>query len=238
MKGNFNQQTGFLPVMLGEAIEFPALDLPVIELGPAGLVALGGDLSPERLLAAYRGGIFPWSVQPITWWSPHKRGIIEFGKFHVSRSLERLLRKQPFELTLNKAFTQVMNACAETHRADGNWISEDFIKAYSELHLLGNAHSIECWQEDRLVGGIYGVAIGGMFSAESMFYHVSNASKVALVALVRSLALSGFTLLDVQMVTPTTAAFGASEVKRSQYLDRLEEALKETASLKLAAGFL
>jgi len=223
MKSPFSQRHGVVPVLLTEALEFPALDERSVELGPPGLVALGGDLSVARLLLAYHSGIFPWSVDPITWWSPHQRGIIEFPKFHVGQTLRRVMRQKPFEITVDKAFREVMEGCALT-RAQGNWISPQFIDAYTALHEAGHAHSVECWKEGQLAGGIYGVACGGVFAAESMFYRVSNASKVALVSLMEMLRDSGFAFIDIQMVTPTTAAFGASEISRREYLTRLRNA--------------
>lgn len=224
MKGHPSRRPFVYPVEVSEKLEFPLLGEPYIEFGPPGLVALGGDLSIPRMLLAYRSGIFPWSVNPISWWSPHQRGIIEFSKFHVGQTLRRVIRQQPFELTANRAFRQVMEACATTRQL-GNWISPEMIDAYSALHEAGHAHSVECWLEGKLVGGIYGVAIGGMFAAESMFYRKSNASKIALVKLIETLRQSGFSLIDVQMVTPTTEAFGAVEIARREYLSRLKKAV-------------
>src|SRR5215510_3639643 len=170
-----------------------------------GLVAVGGDLSLARLLLAYRSGIFPWTVDPITWWSPDPRAIFELDQFHLSRSLAKVLRKKPFQVTLDRAFRKVMEGCAQP--APGRrttWISREFLEAYTRLHEHGHAHSLECWQGDRLVGGIYGVAIGGFFAGESMFHRVSNASKVALFHLVEHLRSRGFSLFDIQMLTPIT----------------------------------
>ena len=186
-----------------------------------GLVAVGGDLSLERLLLAYQSGIFPWSVRPITWWSPDPRAIIKLDRIHIPRSLARVLRQRPFEVTRDQAFAEVIRACATVPREDRTWISPQFINAYTRLHQAGHAHSVECWQSGRLVGGIYGVAIGGLFAGESMFHHVSNASKVALVTLIHHLLERGFELFDVQMVTPTTMQLGAVEVPREEYLRRL-----------------
>ncbi len=235
MKSLFGQHHGIYPVLLTEALEFPELDDRARELGPPGLVALGGDLSVARLYLAYRAGIFPWSVDPITWWSPHQRGLIEFGQFHVGQTLRRVLRQQPFEVTADKAFRQVVENCALA-RLHGNWISPQFVEAFTAMHEAGYAHSIECWQEGRLVGGLYGVAIGGLFAAESMFYRVSNASKVALVHLVETLKASGYVLMDIQMVTPTTEAFGAVEIKRKEYLRRLVEAVDLPVKFCFAPG--
>jgi leucyl/phenylalanyl-tRNA--protein transferase len=192
---------------------------------PEGMVAFGGDLSVARLLLAYRSGIFPWSAEPVTWWSPDPRGILELDAFHVSRSLERTLRRNPFEITSDRAFRDVMVGCATT-RTTGNWITPAFIDAYTRLHAAGHAHSVECWQQGQLVGGIYGVAIGGLFAGESMFHRVSEASKVALHHLVEHLRAQRYVLCDLQMVTPITRRLGASEIPRDEYLGRLESALE------------
>lgn len=189
-----------------------------------GLVAVGGDLHPERLLLAYRSGIFPWTVRPVTWWSPDPRGVIELGGLHLPRSLRTVLRRQPFTVTRDRAFREVMEGCATAPRP-GGWITRDFIEAYVRLHQLGHAHSVECWLEGELVGGIYGVAIGGLFAGESMFHRASNASKVALVHLHDHLVARRYRLFDIQMVTEATAALGAGSLSRLDYLRRLEEAV-------------
>ncbi len=192
-----------------------------------GLVAVGGDLSPERLLSAYRQGIFPWSVNPVTWWSPDPRGVIELHQFHVSKSLAKIIRKKVFELTINRAFRDAMQACAQPGPArQGQWITREFVEAYCRLHELGHAHSVECWQHGELVGGIYGVAVGGLFAGESMFHTADNASKVALWRLVDRLRDRGFVLFDIQMVTSATKPMGAREIPRREYLTRLAEAVK------------
>ncbi len=215
------------PMILDHRLRFPDPRRADAE----GLVAIGGDLSPERLLLAYRSGIFPWTVHPVTWWSPGMRGIFDWDKFHIPRSLLRVLRKPIFEVTIDRAFREVMQGCAES--APGRrstWISPEFIEAYTRLHQAGQAHSVECWQQKQLVGGIYGVHVGGLFAGESMFHRTSNASKVALVALVAHLRERGFSLFDVQMVTDATLAFGAIELPRDEYLERLAKAVvKEVA---------
>jgi leucyl/phenylalanyl-tRNA---protein transferase len=191
-----------------------------------GLVAVGGDLRVARLLAAYRHGLFPWSVNPITWWSPDPRGVFEFDRFHIPRSLARLLRRPPFEVTMDRAFRAVMEGCAAP--APGRrqtWVTPEFIQAYTRLHKLGHAHSFECWQDNRLVGGIYGVALGGLFAGESMFHRASNASKIALSRLVEHLRERGFVLFDIQQVTPATRQLGAVEIPRAEYLRRLRQAV-------------
>jgi leucyl/phenylalanyl-tRNA--protein transferase len=192
-----------------------------------GLVAVGGDLSSERLLLAYRSGIFPWTDHPITWWSPDPRAIFELDAFHVPRSLARVLRKAPFEVTRDRAFKQVMEHCAmPAPGREGTWITPAFIRAYTQLHREGHAHSVECWQAGGLVGGIYGVAVGGFFAGESMFHHVSNASKVALHHLVEHLARRSFALFDIQMLTPATVQLGAVAITRKEYLRRLSHAVR------------
>lgn len=193
---------------------------------PEGLVAVGGDLSVPRLLLAYRSGIFPWTVDPLTWWSPDPRAIFELEGFHVSRSLGRVLRKGVFRITVDRVFQRVMEGCAAP--APGRrstWISPEFIAAYTQLHAQGHAHSVECWQANRLVGGVYGVSVGGLFAGESMFHRASDASKVALYHLIEHLRRRGFELFDIQMLTPVTAQLGGSTIPREEYLKRLGEAV-------------
>ncbi len=216
-----------LPLVLGKTIEFPDPELADAD----GMVAAGGDLSVERLLAAYRQGIFPWTVEPITWWSPDPRGIIELDDFHVSESLSKVIRKKPFEVTFDKAFQQVMQGCATPGpKRRGTWITPEFIEAYTELYKKGHAHSVECWQDGKLVGGIYGVAIGGLFAGESMFHLVDNASKVALYHLIQHLQERRFMLFDIQMVTAATEPLGAKAISRSAYLKRLAIAVGRECS--------
>ena len=192
-----------------------------------GLVAVGGDLSVERLLEAYQSGLFPWSANPITWWSPDPRGVLPVGAVHVSRSLARTLRQAPYTVTFDQDFSAVIRACASAPRggATSTWISPQLMEAYEQLAQAGHAHSVECWQEGRLVGGVYGVSVGGFFAGESMFHRADDASKVALVHLDRHLASRGFTLLDCQMVTSVTRSLGAMEIPRTDYLDRLARAV-------------
>ena len=162
----------------------------------------------------------------ITWWSPDPRGIIELDDFHVSESLAKVIRKKPFEVTIEKAFQQVMQACATPGpKRRSTWITPEFIAAYTELHKRGHAHSVEYWQDGKLVGGVYGVAIGGLFAGESMFHLVDNASKVALYHLVQHLQERGFMLFDIQMVTAATEPLGAKAISRSEYLKRLASAV-------------
>jgi leucyl/phenylalanyl-tRNA---protein transferase len=196
-----------------------------------GLVAIGGDLSVERLILAYRSGIFPWTADPITWWSPDPRAIFEWDTFHAPRSLERQLRKSRVRVTFDQDFRQTMEACAAP--APGRqetWISPEFIEAYTRLHELGHAHSVECWDGDDLAGGVYGVAIGGFFAGESMFHRRANASKIALYHLIQHLRSRGFLLFDIQMVTPVTRQLGAVTIPREEYLRRLSLAVQEPCS--------
>jgi leucyl/phenylalanyl-tRNA--protein transferase len=244
---------------------------------PDGFVGVGGDLAPRTLLRAYAEGVFPWfnDGDPILWWSPDPRGVIElyadasthpdatpgYGGLHVSRRLARTIRSGKFRVTVNQCFATVMRACGAT-RPEGTWVTPDMLAAYTELHRLGHAHSVETWvyraperndparptypahsgdggrparptyAEDggrwELAGGTYGVALGGLFAAESMFYHVTDGSKVALAALVWRLRERGFALMDVQMKTGHTTRMGASEISRREYLKRLRQAISMT----------
>jgi leucyl/phenylalanyl-tRNA--protein transferase len=192
-----------------------------------GLVAVGGDLAVPRLLLAYRSGIFPWTANPVSWWSPNPRAIFELERFHVPRSLAKFLRRAPFEVTCNRAFRRVVEGCATPGPGrGGSWITAEFIDAYTQLHKAGHAHSIECWRAGELVGGIYGVSMGGLFAGESMFHRATNASKVALHHLVARLRERGFALFDIQMITPATRQLGAIEISRDEYLERLAAAMR------------
>jgi leucyl/phenylalanyl-tRNA--protein transferase len=197
---------------------------------PDGLLAVGGDLKSERLLLAYRLGIFPWysGEQPILWWSPDPRLILEPGEFHISRGLHQTLRKGLFTVTFDQAFAQVIEACAKAPRKGqhGTWITPEMQKAYIRLHRLGFAHSVESWFEGELVGGIYGVSLGKCFFGESMFYRKSDASKVALASLVQQLKTWGFHMLDAQVTTRHLISLGAKEIPRKLFLKRLEKALR------------
>ncbi|MDF0665055.1 MAG: leucyl/phenylalanyl-tRNA--protein transferase [Nitrospira sp.] len=203
---------------------------PVDRASPEGLLAVGGDLSPERLLAAYRRGIFPWynDDQPILWWSPDPRAVLFPDKLHISRSLKRSLRLDVFTATLDTSFRNVMEQCAgprQQYPEGGTWITGDMLDAYTRLHELGYAHSVETWQDGRLVGGLYGVALGGAFFAESMFTRVDDASKVGLVRLVRQLQAWNFHLIDCQQFSPHVMRFGAEEIPRSDFITQLNQAL-------------
>jgi leucyl/phenylalanyl-tRNA---protein transferase len=214
-----------MPVtLLDRRLRFPSPELADHE----GLVAIGGDLSGPRLLLAYRSGIFPWTVDPITWWSPEPRAIFELDSFHVSHSLAKVIRQGVFRVTLDNAFPLVMQGCAA--RAPGRrstWITPEFVAAYTQLHAQGHAHSLECWQGRRLVGGVYGVTVGGLFAGESMFHKVSNASKVALYHLIEHLRQQGFVLFDIQMLTPITTQLGGIAIPREEYLRRLAQAVEK-----------
>ncbi len=193
-----------------------------------GLLAAGGDLSPSRLIAAYTLGIFPWfnRQDPVLWWSPDPRMVLYTDKINVSKSLRKTIRQQRFDLTLNQAFTGVMEACAaprsEASNDPGTWIHDSMIEAYQELHRRGYAHSIECWQSGRLVGGLYGVAIGRVFFGESMFSAERDASKVALAILSAQLRRWGFPMIDCQMYSPHLQRMGAENIPRQVFVDQLQ----------------
>ncbi|MBU1108377.1 MAG: leucyl/phenylalanyl-tRNA--protein transferase [Candidatus Riflebacteria bacterium] len=188
-----------------------------------GLLAFGGDLRPETLLQAYSSGIFPWSVKPISWWSPDPRAIFELDKFRPSTRMARLYRSGRFSFSIDKNFEEVMHGCARPAPGrETTWISPEFIRAYSRMHELGYAHSVEVWSGGKLAGGIYGVAIGGVFAGESMFTVVSNASTMGLIFLINHLNSQGFKLFDSQVLTPHTSRLGAVEISRAQYLTRLK----------------
>ncbi len=210
---------------------FPSPELALRE--PEGLLAAGGKLDTDWLLAAYRQGIFPWygEGQPILWWSPDPRMVLLPEWLHVPHSLERVMRKTPFDLRSDTAFEDVVRACAAPRQNQpGTWIGEDMIAAYVALHRAGYAHSMESWQDDRLVGGLYGVVLGRVFFGESMFARVPDASKVAFVHLVRALAAKGCELIDCQMYTDHLARFGARTILRTDFLRRLSSAQDSDAT--------
>lgn len=192
-----------------------------------GLLAVGGDLSPERLIAAYASGIFPWygPDSPILWWSPDPRLVLEPGALHVPASLRRVLNSGRFRLTLDRDFGAVIRACARVARPgqDGTWIVPEMIAAYERLHRLGLAHSAECWEGGELVGGLYGVSLGSVFFGESMFHARPDASKALFASFVGWLAENGCTLIDCQQTTPHLLRFGAREISRREFLKRLAE---------------
>ena len=190
------------------------------------LVDIGGALNVDSLLKHYREGSFPWTVHPVTWWSPDPRTVLELDNFRVSRSLVKLLRKGRFKVTIDQAFPAVIQGCAVAPNRGASWIAPEFIRAYTDLHLAGHAHSVEIWENGMLAGGLYGVGLGGYFGAESMFHSVSNASKAALFYLTRHLKARGYRLLDVQMPTNITLQLGATVIPRDLFLKRLREAQK------------
>lgn len=204
--------------------QFPDPKYALVE--PDGLLAVGGDLSPARLLNAYRQGIFPWysEGQPILWWSPNPRAVLFPERLNISRSLRKTLRKRPFRITLDNAFAEVIEACSEPREGqDGTWITEEMKQAYLHLHHIGFAHSAECWDGDTLVGGLYGVSLGHVFFGESMFARRSDASKIAFVHLVEQLKDWGFGLIDCQVHTGHLASLGAEDIPREKFLGLLDD---------------
>ncbi len=204
-----------------------------IEADPDGLLAVGGDLSPERLVAAYGQGIFPWysDNSPILWWSPDPRLVLDPASLHVPRSLKRVLNAGRFHFTLDQAFAQVIRACARSPRPgqNGTWIVPAMVSAYERLHALGLSHSAEVWSGGRLAGGVYGVALGSVFFGESMFYAEEDASKTAFVLLARWLRSRGCTLIDCQQTTAHLLRFGAREITRLEFLRRVAHGLTSPA---------
>jgi leucyl/phenylalanyl-tRNA--protein transferase len=205
------------------------------EATPDGVVAYGGRPEPEYLLEAYRQGIFPWPVEdyPLLWFSPPERAILVFDELHISRSLARERRRTRLRFTLDHAFDRVIRACARVKRSheDGTWITPEMIKGYGRFHRLGYAHSVEAWEGEELVGGLYGVDPGGAFAGESMFHLRPNASKLALLHLIEHLSGRGLDWLDVQVMTPHMEAFGARLVSRDEFLERLRRALNRGLKL-------
>lgn len=197
---------------------------------PDGLLAIGGDLSAERLLLAYQSGIFPWYAddEPILWWSPNPRMVLYPEELKVSKSMKQVLRQGKFTVTVNKAFGEVIKACANVYREGqwDTWIVPEMVEAYTELHKLGYAHSVEVWSNERLVGGLYGLALGKVFCGESMFSLESNASKTGFITLVQWLQAKGYTLIDCQVHTPHLESLGAREIPREQFLQSLNAALQ------------
>jgi leucyl/phenylalanyl-tRNA---protein transferase len=208
------------------------LIFPPAHYAEDGLLAVGGDLSPERLILAYSQGIFPWfsEGQPILWHSPDPRMVLLADRLRVPRSLKKTLRKHPYRITLDTAFPKVIEACATVPRPGqrGTWITRSMKKAYLELHRRGLAHSVEAWREDRLAGGLYGVCLGTAFFGESMFAKEPDASKVAFVTLVEQLGRWGIQLIDSQVYTPHLARFGAEEWPRRRYLAALKKAVAQS----------
>jgi len=204
---------------------------PVETASPEGLLAVGGDLGAERLVEAYRHGIFPWynPGEPILWWSPDPRAVLYPEKLKISHSLRKTFRRGLFEVTFDTAFREVMLACAaprEQFPGGGTWITDDMVNAYCALHDQGIAHSVEVWHERQLAGGLYGVALGGVFFGESMFTRISDASKVALAVLARALLARQFALIDCQLPSAHLSSLGAESVPRARFLGELKVALE------------
>jgi len=211
---------------LGKEIAFP----PPAYAEPDGLLAIGGDLNIDRLLTAYSSGIFPWfnPDDPILWWSPDPRPIFIPGQIRVTKSLRKTINKNTFKITIDKAFKDVLEGCAKTPRRGetATWLTEEMKEAYTHLHLHGYAHSVEAWQNNELVGGLYGISLGKAFFGESMFHSVTNASKVAFYYLSEFLAQQKFHFIDGQVTNPHLLSLGAIEVSREEYLLRLHKAMK------------
>ena len=203
---------------LTDALLFPSPEQASAE----GIVAVGGDLQPERVMLAYRKGIFPWfeSDDFLLWWSPDPRMVLFPDRLKVSKSMRTVLRKKQFEVTFNKAFDQVVEACAKVKRfgQNGTWITPGLMEVYSTLHIQGHAHSVEVWEEGSLVGGLYGIDLGTVFCGESMFSKSSNASKVALIFLVKELKKNKYELIDCQVPTQHLASMGAEPISRTEFL--------------------
>lgn len=212
-------------------LQFPPVEQALAE--PDGLLAAGGDLSPARLIQAYRNGIFPWfdESQPILWWSPDPRCILKPEELHVSHSLRKLMRQQRFRISIDQDFSAVISACAAPRRdANGTWISAAMQHAYLRLHLQGVAHSVEVWQQGKLVGGLYGLAIGKTFFGESMFSRVSNASKIGFATLVEQLQHWGYAFIDCQIHSLHLRSLGAREVPRPEFIRLLNDNIDRSQS--------
>jgi len=208
--------------VLGAAHAFPPVAQALRE--PDGLLAAGGDLSPGRLLAAYRNAVFPWFSpgDPILWWSPSQRMVLAPGQVRVTRSLAKAMRNRRYRITIDTAFEQVMRACAAPRDGqNGTWITDEMVAAYAELHRMGHAHSYEFWLDDRLAGGLYGVAVGRMFYGESMFHRATDASKICFVTMAQHLHRHGFGMVDCQMFTPHLESLGAQLISRDDFIARL-----------------
>jgi leucyl/phenylalanyl-tRNA--protein transferase len=217
----------FLLSLDSDELRFPPVDLA----SPEGLLAVGGDLRSERLLAAYRHGIFPWysDDQPILWWSPDPRAVFFPNRIHISRSLRKTLRSGRFSITMDTSFEHVISACAETglrRGAKGTWITAEMQQAYSDLHRKGYAHSVEVWEDGQLAGGLYGLSLGRAFFGESMFHRRTDASKVALVALSRQVQAWGFLFIDAQVSSDHVLSLGAAEIRRTRFMELLARALQ------------
>ncbi|QTN37717.1 leucyl/phenylalanyl-tRNA--protein transferase [Cryomorphaceae bacterium] len=222
---------------LSDRLEFPHPELT----DPSGILAVGGDLRPERLLLAYQLGIFPWfnADEPPMWWCPDPRMVLYPGELKVSKSMRSTLNRKAFKVTCDQAFEEVIQACGTIPRPgqDGTWITPEIISGYSELHRQGFAHSVEVWSDDTLVGGLYGVSLGRAFFGESMFSRQSNASKYGFISLVQALADRGFSLIDCQVHTEHLASLGAKEIDRDVFLEEIAVA-QETETMRGSWTFL
>ncbi len=209
--------------LLGKKIEFPDVELA----SPDGILAIGGDLSPERLLLAYRNGIFPWysEGEPIVWYSPEKRMVLFPGELKVSKSMKQLIRRGTYHITWNENFVEVIKACQESPRKDqdGTWITEEMRLAYIRLHEMGHAKSVEVWREEELVGGLYGIDLGHVFCGESMFSREANTSKLAFIHLAEKLEKENYRLIDCQVYTAHLASLGAREIPRMEFTKLLKD---------------
>lgn len=221
-------------VYLSEELWFP----PVDEAEDIGLLAVGGDLSPQRLLLAYSLGIFPWynPGEPVLWWSPDPRCVLFPEQIHISRSLQKTLKRGSFRVTFDLDFSGVIEACRNSRSAEGSWITPEMDQAYVNLHRLGFAHSVECWQQDQLVGGLYGLSLGHCFFGESMFSMVDNASKVALATLCRHLPQLDVSMIDCQQTSDHLLSLGATEISRTEFCDLLTRGLLDDGQ-KLRSNF-
>ncbi len=233
----------FTEVLLSYVYRLPGGDVAALDVlspfpplehaleAPNGLLAIGGELTPDRLLNAYRHGIFPWFSpgEPVLWWSPDPRMVLFPDQLKISRSLAKRLHKKDYTVRFDTAFQSVMEACASAPRNGqaGTWITTEMVDAYCRLHELGYAHSVETWIDDKLAGGLYGVELGRMFFGESMFHRVTDASKIALVHLVRHLAAQGVGMIDCQMKTAHLASLGAREIPRAEFAMHLAELIAQ-----------
>jgi leucyl/phenylalanyl-tRNA---protein transferase len=210
---------------LPKEIIFPPVNLT----HESGILAIGGDLSPERLLAAYAEGIFPWYSEddPILWWCPDPRFVLRPGEVKVSKTMRQVLNRNIFSVTFDRAFREVITACRMPRKTQaGTWITDEMLEAYCALHGMGYAHSVEAWRGDELAGGLYGVSLGGMFFGESMFARESNASKAALIVLARALGEQGFDMIDCQVYTAHLESLGAHEMERDEFIKVLQKSLE------------
>lgn len=211
----------------------PIADFPPIdETDEHGLLAIGGDLHPESLLLAYRRGIFPWPISeeyPLAWFAPDPRGVLDVSDLNISKRLERYFNKLDVTITYNQAFREVVSSCAQVTRKgqSDTWITKDIMDGYHKLFTLGYAYSVEAWQDQQLIAGVYGTCIEGVASGESMFTHVDHASKYCLTVLMNKLSMAGISWLDTQMVSPVVASLGGKEITRDHFMERLENAPKD-----------